>query len=74
MWLPEAMFVTEVPLYLLYRRAALAEEPTDITHLWRNDLVAFLLGYSSSFEAAMQPAGEGPSHRPLPHVANQNQP
>jgi uncharacterized protein YcsI (UPF0317 family) len=48
---------TEVPRYRVYRRGALAEEPTDITHLWRKDLVAFLLGCSFSFEAAMQRAG-----------------
>ena len=48
---------TEVPRYRVYRRGVLAEEPTDITHLWRKDLVAFLLGCSFSFEAAMQRAG-----------------
>jgi uncharacterized protein DUF1445 len=48
---------TEVPRYRLYRRGVLGEEPTDIIHLWRKDLVAFLLGCSFSFEAAMQRAG-----------------
>jgi uncharacterized protein YcsI (UPF0317 family) len=33
------------------------DEPTDITDLWRYDLVAFLIGCSFSFEAAMQRAG-----------------
>jgi uncharacterized protein YcsI (UPF0317 family) len=48
---------TEVPRYRVYRRGALTEEPTDITRLWRKDLVAFLLGCSFSFEAVMQRAG-----------------
>ena len=54
---PGADVRTEVPRYRVYRRGVLAEEPTDITHLWRKDLVAFLLGCSFSFEAAMQRAG-----------------
>jgi uncharacterized protein YcsI (UPF0317 family) len=54
---PGADVRTEVPRYRVYRRGALAEEPTDITHLWRKDLVAFLLGCSFSFEAAMLRAG-----------------
>lgn len=48
---------TDVPRYRVYERGALVEEPTDIVRLWRDDLVAFLLGCSLSFEAAMQRAG-----------------
>ena len=48
---------SEVPRYRVFRRGSLVEEPTDITHLWRKDLVAFLLGCSFSFEAALQRAG-----------------
>jgi uncharacterized protein YcsI (UPF0317 family) len=48
---------TDVPRYRVYRRGILTEELTDITPLWREDLVAFLLGCSFSFEAAMQRAG-----------------
>ena len=54
---PGADIRTEVPRYRVYRQGALAEEPTDVMHLWRKDLVAFLLGCSFSFEAAMQRAG-----------------
>jgi len=54
---PGADVRTDVPRYRVYRRGALAEEPTDISRLWRKDLVAFLLGCSFSFEAAMQRAG-----------------
>jgi uncharacterized protein YcsI (UPF0317 family) len=48
---------TDVPRYRVYRRGSLVEEITDIKHLWREDLVAFLLGCSFSFEAAMRRAG-----------------
>ena len=48
---------TDLPRYRLYRRGVLIDEPTDIVEWWRDDLVAFLLGCSFSFEAAMQRAG-----------------
>ena len=48
---------TDLPRYRVYRRGVLVEEPTDIVEWWRDDLVAFLLGCSFSFEAAMQRAG-----------------
>jgi uncharacterized protein YcsI (UPF0317 family) len=54
---PGADLRTDVPRYRVYRHGALAEEPTEITYLWREDLVAFLLGCSFSFEAAMLRAG-----------------
>jgi uncharacterized protein YcsI (UPF0317 family) len=37
---PGADVRTEAPRYCGYRRGVLTEEPTDITHLWRKDLVA----------------------------------
>src|SRR5262245_57672621 len=48
---------TDIPRYCVYQRGVLVEEPADILHWWRRDLVAFLLGCSFSFEAAMQRAG-----------------
>jgi uncharacterized protein YcsI (UPF0317 family) len=48
---------TDLPRYRVYRRGVLIEEPTDIVEWWRDDLIAFLLGCSFSFEAAMQRAG-----------------
>jgi uncharacterized protein YcsI (UPF0317 family) len=48
---------TDLPRYRVYRRGVLVEEPPDIVDWWREDLVAFLLGCSFSFEAAMQRAG-----------------
>ena len=35
----------------------LADEPADITDLWRDDFVTFLLGCSFSFEEALEAAG-----------------
>jgi uncharacterized protein YcsI (UPF0317 family) len=44
---------SDVPRYRVYRHGALVEEPTDIRHLWRDDLVSFVLGCSFSFEWAL---------------------
>jgi uncharacterized protein YcsI (UPF0317 family) len=41
---------SDVPRYRVFRDGALVEEPTDIRHLWRGDLVSFILGCSFSFE------------------------
>lgn len=54
---PTADIRTDVPRYRVFRHGQLAEEPHDIRHLWRDDLVAFLLGCSFSFEGAMLRAG-----------------
>jgi uncharacterized protein YcsI (UPF0317 family) len=43
----------DVPRYRVFRDGALVEEPTDIRHLWREDLVTFILGCSFSFEWAL---------------------
>jgi len=49
---------TDVPRYRVFRRGALQPvEPTDIRHLWRDDLVGFLLGCSFTFERALEAAG-----------------
>lgn len=47
----------EIPKYRVYKRGKLKEELTDISHLWRDDLVSFLIGCSFSFEAALLEAG-----------------
>lgn len=44
---------TDLPRYRLWRDGALVEEPTDITAHWRDDLVAFVIGCSFSFEEAL---------------------
>jgi uncharacterized protein YcsI (UPF0317 family) len=48
---------TDLPRYRIYQRGVLVEEPLDIMRWWRRDLVAFLLGCSLGFEAAMLRAG-----------------
>ncbi|MFM9941010.1 MAG: putative hydro-lyase [Hyphomicrobiaceae bacterium] len=48
---------TDAPRYRVFRNGKETSEETDITHLWRDDLVAFALGCSYSFEAALLDAG-----------------
>jgi uncharacterized protein YcsI (UPF0317 family) len=48
---------TDVPCYRVFRDGEVVEEPTDIKHLWRDDLVAFVWGCSFSFEQALMDAG-----------------
>ncbi|MFK5057876.1 D-glutamate cyclase family protein, partial [Klebsiella pneumoniae] len=48
---------TDVPRYRVYRDGELAAEPTDITALWRDDFVTFVIGCSFSFEEALLAAG-----------------
>jgi uncharacterized protein YcsI (UPF0317 family) len=44
---------TDLPAYNVYERGRLTATVGDITSLWRNDLVSFLLGCSYSFEEAL---------------------
>ena len=44
---------TDLPRYRVWRHGELIEEPTDITHVWRDDLVSFAIGCSFSFEEAL---------------------
>jgi uncharacterized protein YcsI (UPF0317 family) len=44
---------SDLPRYRVWRNGELADEPTDIRTYWRDDLVAFLIGCSFSFEEAM---------------------
>ncbi len=53
---------TDVPRYRVYENGALVEELQNIEHLWRDDLVAFLLGCSFTFEAALLAAGLRVAH------------
>jgi len=54
---PDADLRTDVPRYRVWKQGALVEEPTEISHLWQNDLVSFLIGCSFTFEAALIEAG-----------------
>src|SRR3954465_891602 len=44
---------TDLPRYRVWRDGEVAEEPTDIMAHWRDDLVAFVIGCSFSFEQAL---------------------
>jgi len=48
---------TDVPLYNIYRDGELAGQARDIRDLWQDDFVAFVLGCSYSFDAALQMGG-----------------
>jgi len=48
---------TDVPAYNIYRDGKLDGSVTDITAIWRDDLVAFALGCSFTFEHALIKAG-----------------
>lgn len=54
---------SDVPRYRVWRNGDLVEEPTDVSALWRDDLVTFVIGCSFSFEQALMKAG-----LPLRHV------
>ena len=55
---------TDLPRYRVWRDGELAEEVSDISRLWRDDLVGFVLGCSFTFEEALVAAGI-----PLKHLA-----
>ena len=44
---------TDVPRYRVWRDGEVVEEPHDVSAWWRDDLVAFAIGCSYSFEAAL---------------------
>jgi len=54
---------TDLPRYRVWRDGELVEEPVDIARWWRDDLVAFVIGCSFSFEHALLAEGI-----PLRHV------
>ena len=56
---------TDLPGYRVWQDGELVDEPGDIRTWWRDDLVAFVLGCSLSFEEALMAEG-----LPLRHVAN----
>lgn len=48
---------TDIPKYRVWKDGVLAEERTDISELWRDDFVYFLIGCSFSFEGELLAAG-----------------
>ena len=59
---PGADLRTDVPRYRIYKDGVMADEVTDVTPFWRDDLVAFLLGCSFTFEWALLDAGIAMRH------------
>jgi uncharacterized protein YcsI (UPF0317 family) len=56
---------TDLPAYNIYRDGRLAGSATDITDLWTDDMVAFAIGCSFTFEDTLVKAGI-----PLWHIEN----
>jgi uncharacterized protein YcsI (UPF0317 family) len=54
---PGADVRTDLPGYRVFQNGQLVEEPTDLRRWWRDDLVAFLIGCSFTFENALLEAG-----------------
>lgn len=54
---PGADIRTDLALYSVYRKGELVETTTEIGHLWRDDLVAFLIGSNTSCDQALRRAG-----------------
>lgn len=54
---------TDLPRYRVWRDGQLVDEPSDVSHLWQDDFVAFAIGCSFSFEQALQESGI-----PLRHI------
>jgi uncharacterized protein YcsI (UPF0317 family) len=48
---------TDIPRYRVFRQGELVDEPCDVRAHWRDDLVAFVLGCSFSFEEALLDSG-----------------
>jgi uncharacterized protein YcsI (UPF0317 family) len=61
---PDLDLRTDLPRYRVWRDGELAEQIGDVSHLWRDDLVGFVLGCSFTFEEALTAAGI-----PLKHLA-----
>ena len=59
---PRSDIRTDLPKYRIWENGNLADEPTDIKSVWRDDLVAFMIGCSFSFESALIDAGIGVRH------------
>jgi uncharacterized protein YcsI (UPF0317 family) len=54
---PGADLRTDLPAYRVFLRGELVDEPTDVRSYWRDDLVAFVIGCSFTFETALVQAG-----------------
>jgi uncharacterized protein YcsI (UPF0317 family) len=60
---PGADLRTDLPRYRVWAHGELVDEPTEVTARWRDDLVAFLIGCSFTFETGLVAAGVPLRHR-----------
>jgi uncharacterized protein YcsI (UPF0317 family) len=56
---------TDLPRYRVFRHGEVIDEPADVRAHWRDDLVAFVLGCSFSFEEALIDGGIELRHNTL---------
>ncbi len=54
---PGADLRVDLPAYRVWERGSVVSEPSDVTDVWRDDLVTFLVGCSFTFESALLEAG-----------------
>lgn len=54
---PGADLRTDLPLYSVWRDGVRTEDVPDVRHLWRDDLVSFLIGSNTSCDLALRRAG-----------------
>jgi uncharacterized protein YcsI (UPF0317 family) len=62
---PGADLRTDLGRYRVWRDGVLAEQPRDVRAHWSNDVVAFLIGCSFTFDHALAVAGLPPRHYAL---------
>jgi uncharacterized protein YcsI (UPF0317 family) len=53
---------TDIPAYRVYKNGELVAEPDQVVNVWREDLVAFLIGCSFTFEAPLLEASLPVAH------------
>ncbi len=54
---PESDIAKDIPKYRVYENGELTGEYTDVSELWQDDFVSFLIGCSFSFESELIEAG-----------------
>lgn len=54
---PGADLRTDLPAYRVWKNGNLVDEPHEVTRYWRDDLAAFVIGCSFTFENALLAAG-----------------
>lgn len=59
---PGADLRTDLPAYRVFRNGEAVEERTDLTDIWTDDLVGFLIGCSYTFDAVLHRSGIPLSH------------